>query len=817
MHARRPVDLGQRRRGARAAATQSTTAVGVELADLLESTPACRLRRGRPPSRREAPEHVGRADDVPGGRQPRGDGPDVVADAEDLLDHQRSRAGPGRGVQTWMVHVPPVATAPDSSVASSSAARSWHTSACVRSLSRRAPVRLRLRAAATSAIAQTPIEPRDAARLLVDRGQAAPNTATWPTCPTLLARRRPARGQRDQGAPGPAARCAGRPGGAAEVLLLEPLDGDRRTWEALVRPARKLRAGRVLLVRRRRAVVAIGARTGGRRHVPRSELLATTTRSTSCDDATARCRCRRTSHTPLGRPRPLPDRVRRASPARRPRRPPGCTSRPSCSAGSRRRACESRRSSSSSASTRSSRSPPTTRSSTAMHTERYRVPAGDAGRRARAAERVVAVGTTTVRALECAAATRGARGRTDLFIHRGFDVPGRRPAADQLPPAAHDAADDDRRVRRAALAARSTPRRWPTATGSCRSATPCCSTARATEVPTPMRSRRRAPVDRVDRHRRRRPAGVGHDGARHATDAVLHAGRHPRRDQVPQRRRLRAPRRRDRARQHVPPDAAPGRRRRRPLRWARPVRRVARPDAHRLRRVPGVLARAEGRRRRRDVPQHLRRVDASIHARSRPSPSRSCSAPTSRWCSTSARRCRRRPRSFALAVERTAAWAARARAAHTPRDQALFGIVQGGIDEVLRAESADAPSALDFDGYGIGGLSVGETRDEMLPALAAALDAPAGRPPALPDGRRRPGVAGRGGRPRRRPVRLVMQTRLGRHGTALTTAGSVNVKAAATADDDPIDPTCGCEVCARHTAATSATCSRSASRPHPAC
>ncbi len=73
-----------------------------------------------------------------------------------------------------------------------------------------------------------------------------------------------------------------------------------------------------------------------------------------------------------------------------------------------------------------------------------------------------------------------------------------------------------------------------------------------------------------------------------------------------------------------------------------------------------------------------------------------------------------------LAVERTAAWAKRARAAHDRVDQALFGIVQGGVDHALRAESAQRTVELDFDGYGIGGLSVGETRAEMLPALAAS-------------------------------------------------------------------------------------------------
>ena len=152
-----------------------------------------------------------------------------------------------------------------------------------------------------------------------------------------------------------------------------------------------------------------------------------------------------------------------------------------------------------------------------------------------------------------------------------------------------------------------------------------------------------------------------------------------------------------------------------------------------------------------------------------------------------------------LAVERTSAWAARARAAHHRSDQALFGIVQGGISEVMRAESAERTVALGFDGYGIGGLSVGETRQEMLPALAAAIaHLPADRPRYLM------GVGD--------PASLVeavglgvdqfdcvMQTRLGRHGTALTSTGKVHVKNAVHAlSDDPIDATCACEVCARH-------------------
>jgi queuine tRNA-ribosyltransferase len=152
-----------------------------------------------------------------------------------------------------------------------------------------------------------------------------------------------------------------------------------------------------------------------------------------------------------------------------------------------------------------------------------------------------------------------------------------------------------------------------------------------------------------------------------------------------------------------------------------------------------------------------------------------------------------------LAVERTSAWAKRARDHHTRPDQALFGIVQGGTSETMRAESAERTAALEFDGYGIGGLSVGETRDEMVPALAAAMaHLPANRPRYLM------GV----GDPASmvEAVNLgvdqfdcVMQTRLGRHGTALTGEGRVNLKRNEFAlSDAPIDAECSCPVCRRH-------------------
>ncbi len=157
------------------------------------------------------------------------------------------------------------------------------------------------------------------------------------------------------------------------------------------------------------------------------------------------------------------------------------------------------------------------------------------------------------------------------------------------------------------------------------------------------------------------------------------------------------------------------------------------------------------------------------------------------------------PEVIALAVERTAAWAVRARRVHRRADQALYGIVQGGVDEAMRAQAARRTVEIGFDGYALGGLSVGETREEMLPAVAAAVaHLPVDQPRYLM------GVGD--------PARLVdavalgvdlfdcvLPTRLGRHGTLLTAGGRLNIKRAEYArSDDPIDPMCPCEVCRRH-------------------
>src|SRR4051794_31659670 len=148
------------------------------------------------------------------------------------------------------------------------------------------------------------------------------------------------------------------------------------------------------------------------------------------------------------------------------------------------------------------------------------------------------------------------------------------------------------------------------------------------------------------------------------------------------------------------------------------------------------------------------------------------------------------------AVERTAAWAARAKATPRPDTQALFGIAQGGTDEALRKESASRTVEIGFDGYGIGGLSVGESREEMGPALAAAIS-------VLPVDRVRY-LMGVGD-----PARLVdaiamgvdlfdcvLPTRHGRHGTVLTDVGRYNLSNARfRTDPGPLDDACPCEVC----------------------
>ncbi len=149
------------------------------------------------------------------------------------------------------------------------------------------------------------------------------------------------------------------------------------------------------------------------------------------------------------------------------------------------------------------------------------------------------------------------------------------------------------------------------------------------------------------------------------------------------------------------------------------------------------------------------------------------------------------------ATARTHRWAERGkRAWHPETEQALFGIVQGGFEEDLRRESAQTLVGMDYPGYSIGGLSVGEPK-EMMWAMLNVTTA------ALPDDRPRylMGV----GMPTDlvRGVRLgvdmfdcVLPTRMGRNGTAFTWAGRMNLRNAQyERDGGPLDSACTCMVC----------------------
>ncbi len=120
------------------------------------------------------------------------------------------------------------------------------------------------------------------------------------------------------------------------------------------------------------------------------------------------------------------------------------------------------------------------------------------------------------------------------------------------------------------------------------------------------------------------------------------------------------PRRRDRAGQHLPPDAAARRRCGRPLRRSRPLLGVGRADADRLRRLPGVLARTRRSTTTASRSPAPTTGPSTASRRSRRWRCRNCSAPTSRWSSTSARRCRARTTSSA------GQWIARVRGRRGP-------------------------------------------------------------------------------------------------------------------------------------------------------
>ena len=154
------------------------------------------------------------------------------------------------------------------------------------------------------------------------------------------------------------------------------------------------------------------------------------------------------------------------------------------------------------------------------------------------------------------------------------------------------------------------------------------------------------------------------------------------------------------------------------------------------------------------------------------------------------------------AMDRTHLWAKRCLEAKKREDQALFGIVQGGIFEDLRTESAQVISGMGFPGHAIGGLSVGESKADMyrtIEVVNAVLpkDKPrylmgVGTPEDLVEGVLR-GID---------IFDCVLPTRLARHNTAMTNFGRLNLMNSAFArDEQPIDPACGCYTCRTFTRA----------------
>lgn len=153
-------------------------------------------------------------------------------------------------------------------------------------------------------------------------------------------------------------------------------------------------------------------------------------------------------------------------------------------------------------------------------------------------------------------------------------------------------------------------------------------------------------------------------------------------------------------------------------------------------------------------------------------------------------------------VQRTLEWAKRSKAAHKNPHQHLFGIIQGGTFADLRRWSAEETVRIGFSGYALGGLSVGEPRDEMLHVIQETL-------PYLPEDRPRY-VMGVG-----TPSDILACVRLGidifdcvlpnknaRHGSVFVSDGVLKIKNARFAHDQrPLDPACDCDACTKYTRA----------------
>ncbi|MBA1336769.1 MAG: Queuine tRNA-ribosyltransferase [Firmicutes bacterium] len=151
----------------------------------------------------------------------------------------------------------------------------------------------------------------------------------------------------------------------------------------------------------------------------------------------------------------------------------------------------------------------------------------------------------------------------------------------------------------------------------------------------------------------------------------------------------------------------------------------------------------------------------------------------------------------------TGRWAERCLKAHRNTDkQALFGIVQGSTYADLRRESARQITSLDFPGYAIGGLSVGEPKDIMYRMLEVTVPILPGNKPRYLMGVGSPDCIIEGVMRGVDMFDCVLQTRIARNGTAMTSRGRVVIKNAEYAEDfTPLDPECSCYTCQSFTRA----------------
>ncbi|MBD3917786.1 tRNA guanosine(34) transglycosylase Tgt [Paenibacillus sp. PR3] len=154
-------------------------------------------------------------------------------------------------------------------------------------------------------------------------------------------------------------------------------------------------------------------------------------------------------------------------------------------------------------------------------------------------------------------------------------------------------------------------------------------------------------------------------------------------------------------------------------------------------------------------------------------------------------------------LERTTRWAERCLKAHArPQDQALFAIIQGGMYADLRKQSAEQLTAMDFPGYAIGGLSVGESKPLMYEMLDVTVPLmPANKPRYLmgvgsPDALLEGSIRGID------MFDCVLPTRIARNGTTMTSEGRLVIRNAKFADDfGPLDPNCDCYTCRNYSRA----------------